>query len=543
MNADKNNKYFDELITKAIGRDKPKFNFDKWKQSHKSEVEIFESQPANKQVSCSTPFMNIWSAVLRTNTGRVAIAACLIIAALIILRPSSNSIDGTTAVYAKMNEAVKNVPWMRITSTTQLVDPNGNLKGDLHTSIIWYSFNSKIFILKSSSGSITYKNYEKREVYNYNPESNRIVLSSLSDETMPKPFGADSPWSWMESSIQRMIRFGGEVTRKTGQYNGRDVEIVEIAATLRPNVAVPHSKIFVDKATSLPIAEERVDINSNIGKPQCLDNATFEYPEHGPADIYDLGLSRDIPIINSLGLPPWRDIFKKYFSYHLQAPEKYIAIVIHELSLRDAPLDSIDICYADAGRFRKERYLPFERQLSQVGTTPDAILKWSQTLKAGGHISISIFDKSGGYYARRQDNRPWKRTKQIFEGRGMTAEDFWHLSPIAKNGWPDILLGHADVIQDDFARENNLIRIESKGRQFYLNPERDYICQRWIDDRGRITEVKEFGQTKEGKWYPKRVEGSSITNTIYLETNPVFPEGIFDPNELPNDGWQRKTGD
>jgi hypothetical protein len=44
MNVDKKNKNFDELIEKAIGRDRPKFDFDKWKETHKKEIDIFESQ-------------------------------------------------------------------------------------------------------------------------------------------------------------------------------------------------------------------------------------------------------------------------------------------------------------------------------------------------------------------------------------------------------------------------------------------------------------------------------------------------------------------
>ncbi len=540
MNTKRNTEKIDELISRAISREAPKFEFDKWKQSHKEEIQIYESQTARQKPSGSVRIFEIMGMITKSRIGKVAAAAIILIAVLIGIHINNVPIDGTTAVYAKMNEAVKNVPWLRITSTTQLVDPNGNLIRDPQTSIIWYSFNSKIIILKSSSGSITYEDYDKHEVYNYNPESKRIVLSTLPDETMPKPFGADSPWKWMESSIQRMIRFGGEVTRKTGQYNGRDVEIVEIAATLRPNVAVPHSKIFVDKATSLPIAEERVYINSNIGKPQCQDNATFEYPERGPADIYDLGLSRDIPIINSLGLPPWQDIFKKYFPFYHQIPEKFIAIVTREVGLQRSLTESVEICYAGGGRFKRERY-SLDDLGADIGNTFDSILEWTQTSKNKGSISISLHLENCFYSAKRTEHGYWKTTKQTRKGRELTAEDFWQISHLAEIGWPDIL-GHADVIQDDFARENNLIRIESKGRQWYLNPERDYICQRRIDDHGGITEVKEFARTKEGKWYPKSVQGPWISNTVYLETDPVFPEGIFDPNELPKDGWQRKTG-
>ena len=52
MNAE-NNKKLDELILGAISRDKPKFDFDKWKAKHKKEIQIYESQTAEQKVSRS----------------------------------------------------------------------------------------------------------------------------------------------------------------------------------------------------------------------------------------------------------------------------------------------------------------------------------------------------------------------------------------------------------------------------------------------------------------------------------------------------------
>ena len=54
MNADRNNENFDELISKTIGRDKPQFDFDKWKQSHQKEIDIFEAQEESKRTTSAT---------------------------------------------------------------------------------------------------------------------------------------------------------------------------------------------------------------------------------------------------------------------------------------------------------------------------------------------------------------------------------------------------------------------------------------------------------------------------------------------------------
>ncbi|MFH1881506.1 MAG: hypothetical protein ABIL62_02185 [Planctomycetota bacterium] len=78
MNADRNNKKLDELISKTIGRDKPQFDFNKWKQNHEKEIDIFESQEKSKQTTSATFEPNIWRIMLWNKAGCLA-AAFLII--------------------------------------------------------------------------------------------------------------------------------------------------------------------------------------------------------------------------------------------------------------------------------------------------------------------------------------------------------------------------------------------------------------------------------------------------------------------------------
>ncbi len=78
MNADRNNKNLDELICRAIGRDRPKFDFNKWKQTHKKEIDIFESQEKPKKTTSATFKPNIRRIMLWKKAGCLA-AAFLII--------------------------------------------------------------------------------------------------------------------------------------------------------------------------------------------------------------------------------------------------------------------------------------------------------------------------------------------------------------------------------------------------------------------------------------------------------------------------------
>jgi hypothetical protein len=78
MNAHRNNENFDELISKTIGRDKLQFDFNKWKQNHEKEIDIFEAQEKSKRTTSATFEPNIRRIILWKK------AACLAAAFLII---------------------------------------------------------------------------------------------------------------------------------------------------------------------------------------------------------------------------------------------------------------------------------------------------------------------------------------------------------------------------------------------------------------------------------------------------------------------------
>ena len=539
MKAQKNNNKFDELISQNISRDKPKFDFDKWKSTHEKEIRFYKSQTSNEHTTRSARAFNIYRIIMKSRITKLASVAVIVIAVLIGIQPFNGSLNGTTAAYAKVKEAVRNAPWMHINYTGgyRLDDAGNKLskEGALDEEI-WYSFKSKVVIYKYSSGQVHYRDYANQEFHAYNPVSKRVVITALSDTKFP--LEADSPWIWLERNIERMISFGGEVTRKKGQYNGQDVDVFEIASTDRPGIASIRCKIFVDKETSLPIAEERKYINTNTGKPQRIETGTYDYPVQGPKDIYAIGLPDDTQTINSLPLPAWWDIKHAYQSYRRKAPEKYIAIVTSELSILGSPVSDVEVWYTDGISLRNERHHLFRpgyvgeqwrKQSAEFGNTFDSILKWSQACKAHGPISITIYDGNFYYNSRREDDGSWKTTKHTLRDI-FNANDFWNVCPIVDIGWPSIR-GSADVIQNDYARNNKLIRIEVQQREFYLNPNRDYICQKKTNNN-QETDVIEYGQTKEGMWYPKKTKGSQ-NHTVFLETKPEFPEGIFDPNNLP----------
>ena len=84
MNAE-NNKKLDELILGAISRDKPKFDFDKWKANHKKEIQIYESQTAEQKVSRPVWIFEIGRTIMKSRISKIAAALVIIVSVVVVI--------------------------------------------------------------------------------------------------------------------------------------------------------------------------------------------------------------------------------------------------------------------------------------------------------------------------------------------------------------------------------------------------------------------------------------------------------------------------
>ena len=82
MNTNKNSDKLDEHISGAIGRDRPKFDFNKWKEEHRSEIQTYESQTAEESTSRSALPIITWREIMKRNTNKIAAAAVFLLAIL-----------------------------------------------------------------------------------------------------------------------------------------------------------------------------------------------------------------------------------------------------------------------------------------------------------------------------------------------------------------------------------------------------------------------------------------------------------------------------
>jgi outer membrane lipoprotein-sorting protein len=109
-------KKIDELISRAIGRQRPPFDFDKWQAEHEKEIQTYKEQA--KKSSDPVPSSRIWKTIIESRITKLAAAAVIIIAVLIGIR----TFTGATA-WAKIVRAFNEVENVHIVGW--VTDPNG----------------------------------------------------------------------------------------------------------------------------------------------------------------------------------------------------------------------------------------------------------------------------------------------------------------------------------------------------------------------------------------------------------------------------------
>jgi len=105
MNAKRNNKNFDELIAKAIGRDSPKFDLDKWKQTYEKEINIFQSQEKSPKTNAVSFKPNIQRTIFLSKVGYLAAALLVIFSWAAVFVMSGKVKD----LKEKLDQAQRNV--------------------------------------------------------------------------------------------------------------------------------------------------------------------------------------------------------------------------------------------------------------------------------------------------------------------------------------------------------------------------------------------------------------------------------------------------
>ena len=581
MSQRKNKKSLDKLIGFAIGRKVTTFNFSRWKQKHGREVQEFQSQA---KLRGTEPFVqiDIWRTIMKSRITKLAVAAGVIIVVLIGISQFGGSIDGASVAFGQIKQAVEKVPWVHSVNNNSSCSDEG-----------WLSFMLQIEINKKANGKIKYEDYAKKIKYVYSPETETITRTDISNKKFA--LGTTNFFSFIEAYLDKEQARGAELTRENGLYNETPVEIWEI---VRPEDNwTEEIKMYIDTENHLPLAVEvrSGDIDS---EPSYVGNVTFDYPENGPQDIYALGVPQSAKIVDLLPDSDVLEVLRTYQQYRNDAPSKYAAVVIFDTEESARTKKNIfgyaTIIHRDGQRQYGQQYKILgaaDEYADQIGKTFDSAMNWC---RQSNLTELSVVDLFNGVYHYQTEYNADDDKWQSRPRRDYPEHLGNYLEVLRQKGWPSIGLKSKNspdrqicIIENEYSKKYGLICIERlnqgtnydgkhkamppRRELYYLNPQKDYICQRleeyrrrnapwqkdksWLDgvepdnirpDATSITQVTEYSQMDSGKWYPTvvvrtivgvRKDGThgvfTISETIYVEMSPEYPAGIFDSKNLP----------
>ena len=241
-----------------------------------------------KKISKSSKQIQLWRIIMKSRIAKLAAAAVVIIVTLIGIDYFSGSVDPTSVAWGKMIENMKQLPWMHIIMESER--DNGKQRFE-----VWVSFESQVGASKRSSGEATYLDGQMQVSYIYNPGEQAITVAYVDANEITK--GATSVWNFWETWLKQVAEFSTESTTAIGEYNGRKARIYKFKAS--KNKMSYESMITVDISRNLPVFghQKSFDSNGNLIKAKDL---YFDYPEEGPASIYDVGAPRNVRIIDNL---------------------------------------------------------------------------------------------------------------------------------------------------------------------------------------------------------------------------------------------------
>jgi len=532
---------------------------------------------------------NVWRTIMKNKMTRWATLAIVLVSICFGLFLSNGSFDGASISYAQVSENMKKVPWLH-----GIIE--GQYNGNSERLEAWFSFRYQMSLSKKSSGQIEHHNILEGVLQTYDPESNTVTISHApTNDTML--FGSGSVWSFWETMMKQIEEADPEVIRDgdknqmTSLYkiaSGPSGTPMEVEITLNRHRSLPISLVQRVYDADGEITIEAMGV-FDYPEDGPADIYALGVPES--AKVIDLLPAEDVPEIMeayrfhrnaspsdyiALVTDTWLD--SKFNSFI-----QYRALLIYQNGTSQRVEEYI------LPKLERKAWTQTHLEFTEtVGKTFESQLTW---WRENGQISsVDLYD--GKYqYRHKQEEAQWIAEPKKWLPFG---SDYYGDNDLADFGWGEqffsVFKGHSpfEIVKDDYSEKHNLICLESisqgniveedrrkitwavppKKNRCYLSPDRDFICQRlerhasydapWQVDKtwserinvdtikkytvhNLVREVVEFGQTSEGKWYPLEIkiwdptdpDEGIRTKKVWLKTNPDFPDGIFEPENLP----------
>ena len=229
---------------------------------------------------------------------KLAAAALIIIAVMIVLNQFGTSINGASAALAKVIENTNKRPWIRIVSTDLL---SGDSAQPSTMGGTWFNAYSKIMAYRAGT-TVKYSDYANKIEYVYNSSNDDILRIYSLSRSWEETLGFQKNSDYLNVSYNLTSDSEANIELNTGEYQGKKVDIYTIFYENDVKKTISTRDIFVDPETNLIIVEffNMTDLSGQLLRDIVL---TYSYPDEGPKDIYELGVPRTAKVYRYPILP------------------------------------------------------------------------------------------------------------------------------------------------------------------------------------------------------------------------------------------------
>lgn len=282
MNAGRNNKNFDELISGVIGREEPRFDFHRWKQTYSKEIEIFKSQTTGVMASHSAGPPNVWRIIMTSKITKLTTAAVVILAVVL----SVSLLDRSAAPAYAIEQTIQA---MRAVSSVRALctDWDGS-KGEVWVRIDPETGQEEYY--HSDIGNLLIVATPQKTFY-YHKDKNLVRIRN------EHVLAAEVRFSKLFEDLPDLIqRLNGNLDFKSEFDQGLNKQVIRVHGYIpaQKDFGEKEFIVNVDPKTKLPINTETIKAAPGQGV-KSVDR--FEYNVEIPHGLFDFEIPEGAEVV------------------------------------------------------------------------------------------------------------------------------------------------------------------------------------------------------------------------------------------------------
>lgn len=497
---------------------------------------------------------NLRRYIMRHGFRRLAVAAAAIAAVIIVIEHLAGSANGTGVAWGDVRDAFLAQQWVHVRYDNGRETWSNLLTGDHY--------------LKDWNGQCWAEDRTRNIRQIYDPALGRHISEGRTvrdPNVILPPWKPRAAWESVVGPWEAMAEHGGrgdwEVERHLDQMDGAELARFDCYFRDAAGRRLLIRQIWAEPQTRLPVTIwERLQLAERERQSRESIIGAFDFPETGPASIHDLGVPRDLPVVKScdkavaLAAVQAFDAAKAALA---RFPTRYRAVVWEDSN----ESSEVEIVWRDGKRIRHDHYFTFPTDLHpqhhlDVPATAEEVLDWTKTQPP---ISTYLFDGAREYTRHYLHpvfpNSPAEaRATKSRDGRGLPTSS----RPVEEQ-WSYVTGDPAglEVITDAPEELSKYIGLRNDSgdirREFYIDPEHDYLCIRniwWRQRSGRWEKEREyeysnFTRLPEGQWYAAKKDLVTYPDpergTVQGGANWNIDVQVLEEGDFPPDTFNGET--